>query len=219
MKRYFFIVCCLLFSLGIYFARLNFVRVTNLALNGLSTQSDVFYLMDQSEEDWLHFVGYNNKSPVFYKYSSQQKLYNIKQFSQDSIFLQPLRDSKYGINNEMHLLWVDEDMEIYTMRKDNSEHDENLIITTENGTETIYYMFDSFYDYDVRPVVFTADRKSLLLVKPTRYQDENLGWYYGNILKVDLTKKPLVAEEFIKGYLLKERVLRPAKVKVVMPEK
>ena len=32
-------------------------------------------------------------------------------------------------------------------------------------------------------------------------------------------EEPVVAEEFIKGYLLKERVIRPAKVKVVMPEK
>jgi molecular chaperone GrpE len=31
--------------------------------------------------------------------------------------------------------------------------------------------------------------------------------------------EPVVAEEFIKGYLLKERVIRPAKVKVLMPEK
>jgi len=30
---------------------------------------------------------------------------------------------------------------------------------------------------------------------------------------------PLVAEDFIKGYTLKDRVLRPAKVKVIMPEK
>ena len=30
--------------------------------------------------------------------------------------------------------------------------------------------------------------------------------------------EPVVAEEFIKGYFLKERVIRPAKVKVVMPE-
>ncbi|MDR0447097.1 MAG: nucleotide exchange factor GrpE [Treponema sp.] len=32
-------------------------------------------------------------------------------------------------------------------------------------------------------------------------------------------EEPVVAEEFIKGYTLKERVIRPAKVKVVMPEK
>ena len=32
-------------------------------------------------------------------------------------------------------------------------------------------------------------------------------------------EEPVVAEEFIKGYLLKDRVIRPAKVKVVMPEK
>ena len=32
-------------------------------------------------------------------------------------------------------------------------------------------------------------------------------------------EEPVVTEEFIKGYLLKERVIRPAKVKVVMPEK
>ncbi|MCL1928340.1 MAG: nucleotide exchange factor GrpE [Treponema sp.] len=32
-------------------------------------------------------------------------------------------------------------------------------------------------------------------------------------------EEPVVAEEFVKGYLLKERVIRPAKVKVVMPEK
>ena len=32
-------------------------------------------------------------------------------------------------------------------------------------------------------------------------------------------EEPVVAEEFIKGYLLKERIIRPAKVKVVMPEK
>jgi molecular chaperone GrpE len=30
---------------------------------------------------------------------------------------------------------------------------------------------------------------------------------------------PVVAEDFIKGYVLKDRVIRPAKVKVVMPEK
>jgi molecular chaperone GrpE (heat shock protein) len=28
----------------------------------------------------------------------------------------------------------------------------------------------------------------------------------------------VVAEDFIKGYILKDRVIRPAKVKVVMPE-
>ena len=32
-------------------------------------------------------------------------------------------------------------------------------------------------------------------------------------------EEPLVAEDFIKGYTLKDRVLRPAKVKVIMPEK
>jgi molecular chaperone GrpE len=32
-------------------------------------------------------------------------------------------------------------------------------------------------------------------------------------------EEPVVAEDFIKGYLLKDRVIRPAKVKVVMPEK
>ena len=32
-------------------------------------------------------------------------------------------------------------------------------------------------------------------------------------------EEPVVAEEFIKGYFLKDRVIRPAKVKVVMPEK
>ena len=32
-------------------------------------------------------------------------------------------------------------------------------------------------------------------------------------------EEPVVAEDFIKGYTLKERVIRPAKVKVVMPEK
>ena len=32
-------------------------------------------------------------------------------------------------------------------------------------------------------------------------------------------EEPVVAEEFIKGYTLKDRVIRPAKVKVVMPEK
>jgi len=31
--------------------------------------------------------------------------------------------------------------------------------------------------------------------------------------------EPVVAEEFIKGYTLKDRVIRPAKVKVIMPEK
>ena len=31
--------------------------------------------------------------------------------------------------------------------------------------------------------------------------------------------EPVVAEDFIKGYFLKERVIRPAKVKVIMPEK
>ncbi|GHV85617.1 protein GrpE [Spirochaetia bacterium] len=31
--------------------------------------------------------------------------------------------------------------------------------------------------------------------------------------------EPVVAEDFIKGYILKDRVIRPAKVKVVMPEK
>ena len=31
-------------------------------------------------------------------------------------------------------------------------------------------------------------------------------------------EEPVVSEEFIKGYLLKDRVIRPAKVKVVMPE-
>jgi molecular chaperone GrpE len=30
--------------------------------------------------------------------------------------------------------------------------------------------------------------------------------------------EPVVAEDFIKGYILKDRVIRPAKVKVVMPE-
>jgi len=32
-------------------------------------------------------------------------------------------------------------------------------------------------------------------------------------------EEPVVAEEFIKGYTLKDRVIRPAKVKVIMPEK
>lgn len=32
-------------------------------------------------------------------------------------------------------------------------------------------------------------------------------------------EEPVVAEEFMKGYFLKERVIRPAKVKVIMPEK
>jgi len=32
-------------------------------------------------------------------------------------------------------------------------------------------------------------------------------------------EEPVVAEDFIKGYTLKDRVIRPAKVKVVMPEK
>ncbi|MDR1144202.1 MAG: nucleotide exchange factor GrpE [Spirochaetaceae bacterium] len=32
------------------------------------------------------------------------------------------------------------------------------------------------------------------------------------------TDEPVVAEDFIKGYILKDRVIRPAKVKVVMPE-
>ncbi|MDR2552948.1 MAG: nucleotide exchange factor GrpE [Treponema sp.] len=32
-------------------------------------------------------------------------------------------------------------------------------------------------------------------------------------------EEPVVAEDFIKGYILKDRVIRPAKVKVVMPEK
>jgi molecular chaperone GrpE len=31
-------------------------------------------------------------------------------------------------------------------------------------------------------------------------------------------EEPLVAEDFIKGYTLKDRVVRPAKVKVIMPE-
>jgi molecular chaperone GrpE len=31
-------------------------------------------------------------------------------------------------------------------------------------------------------------------------------------------EEPVVAEDFIKGYILKDRVIRPAKVKVVMPE-
>ena len=37
--------------------------------------------------------------------------------------------------------------------------------------------------------------------------------------KSEEIEEPLVAEEFIKGYFLKDRVIRPAKVKVVMPEK
>ena len=32
-------------------------------------------------------------------------------------------------------------------------------------------------------------------------------------------EEPVVTEEFIKGYFLKDRVIRPAKVKVLMPEK
>jgi molecular chaperone GrpE len=32
-------------------------------------------------------------------------------------------------------------------------------------------------------------------------------------------EEPVVAEDFIKGYTLKDRVIRPAKVKVIMPEK
>jgi molecular chaperone GrpE len=32
-------------------------------------------------------------------------------------------------------------------------------------------------------------------------------------------EEPVVAEDFIKGYMLKDRVIRPAKVKVIMPEK
>jgi molecular chaperone GrpE len=32
------------------------------------------------------------------------------------------------------------------------------------------------------------------------------------------TGEPVVAEDFIKGYILKDRVIRPAKVKVIMPE-
>ena len=37
--------------------------------------------------------------------------------------------------------------------------------------------------------------------------------------KAEEIEEPLVTEEFIKGYFLKDRVIRPAKVKVVMPEK
>jgi hypothetical protein len=155
-------------------------------------KSDDFFLTDKKED--LSFIGYNAQVPVFCKQDELTCVYSLKENTSNSFSIQYLRNTKYNIiDDNMRLLWIDDEMEIYVLN--NSVNDENLIIVTDKGIDTLHINFNSYYQDNCMPFILTDNRKTLYLVQPEGYQDENLGWYYDNIMQIDLTRKPLIVEK------------------------
>jgi hypothetical protein len=147
----------------------------------------------------MSFIGYDNKYPVFCDFSSNERwLYRVTTKGKDSLDIQRMRTARFSLWDErIRLLWVNNDMEIYTMSKPNIDKnkDFHFIITTCNTSDTVFVELNSFYQSDYEPFAITEDRKTLFAVQPAGYQDENMGWYYDSIMKIDLTKTPLAVEK------------------------
>ena len=143
------------------------------------------------------FVGYDNDTPIFYKTADEYGLYQPVRFGTDSLSIKRVRESKLPVwNNEIRLLWVNNDMEIYTKRQPTSnDSNRDFIIVSNDGIDTVYIELNAYYQHNYEPFALTNDRKTLFAVQPGAYQDDLLGWYYDNIIKIDLTKKPLAAEK------------------------
>jgi hypothetical protein len=153
--------------------------------------------------DGMKFVGYDNKVPVFYDYRStdldDKRLFMLQRKGADSVFLKKYRNSRFQIwNHNIRLLWVNNDIEIYTMQKKDAggySVNANFIIVRGARVDTVFTTLNSFYQSGYEPFAITEDRETLFAVYPEGYQDEEWGWYYDSIMKIDLTKSPLVAEK------------------------
>jgi hypothetical protein len=145
----------------------------------------------------MSFVGYNNNTPVFYNYTTKldkKGLYLLQRKGADSVFLKSYRNARFEVwNDNIRLLWVNNDIEVYTMRK--KDVDVNFIIVRGAKIDTVFTPLNSFYQGDYEPFAITEDRKTLFATQPEGYQDEYLDWYYDSIMKIDLTKSPLVVEK------------------------
>jgi hypothetical protein len=149
----------------------------------------------------MSFVGYDNDTPVFYEYTADldKKLYLLQRKGTDSVFLKKYRNTRFEIwNDNTQLLWINNDIEIYTMRKKDASGDNvnaNFIIVRGTRIDTVFTPLNSFYQSGYEPFAITEDRKTLFVTQPEGYQDyDELGWYYDSIMKIDLTKTPLVVE-------------------------
>jgi len=142
------------------------------------------------------FVGYDNGYPMFYKVADEYGLYLATRSGDSVLNVKRVRESKFPVwSSEILLIWVNNDIEIYTKKQSQEKNNKDFIIATKDGIDSVSVELNSFYDYDYEPFAITNDRKTLFAVQPGGYQNDNLGWYYDSIMKIDLTKKPLVAEK------------------------
>jgi hypothetical protein len=152
----------------------------------------------------MSFVGYDRNTPIFFKRMPDSEktaldrkgLYLLQRKSADSVFLKKYRNARFEIrNNSIRLLWVNNDIEIYTMNVPEISPDVNFIIVRGTRVDTVFTTLNSYYESGYEPFAITEDRKTLFAVQPEGYQDEELGWYYDSIMKIDLTKKRLAVEK------------------------
>ena len=146
------------------------------------------------------FVGYDNGYPVFYTITDEYGLYIATRLGRDSLNIEKFRESKLSVwsfEKQLRLLWVNNEIEIYTrlLALGSDERYRDFFIVTENRVDTVFVALNGFYQSGYEPFVITNDRKTLFAVQPSGYQDENRGWYYDNIMKIDLTKRPLTVEK------------------------
>jgi hypothetical protein len=170
-----------------------------------TAQTNAFWKQNRLYGDLKNkpFVGYDSSTPIFYDNNStdldDKRLFLLQRKGIDSVFLKKHRNSRFEIwNDNIRLLWVNNDIEIYTMRKKNAEGNNvnvNFIIVRGSKIDTVFTPLNSFYQSDYEPFAITEDRKTLFAVQPEGYQDEYLDWYYDSIMKIDLTKKRLAVEK------------------------
>jgi hypothetical protein len=136
--------------------------------------------------------------------ADRKGLYLLQKKGADSVFLKRYREAKFEVRNwQVRLLWVNNEIEVYTMRKKdrNGElSDADFIIVRGVQVDTVFTPLNGYYQSDYEPFAITEDRKTLFAVQPEGNQDENMRWYYDSIMKIDLTKTPLTVERLpIKG--------------------
>jgi hypothetical protein len=137
--------------------------------------------------------------------ADRKGLYLLQKKGADSVFLKRYREAKFeSRNNQLRLLWVNNEIEVYTVRKKNSKGEfsnANFIIVRRIKVDTIFVPLNGYYQTDYEPFAITEDRKTLFALQPEGNIDYgDIGWYYDSIMKIDLTKTPLTVEKLpIKG--------------------
>jgi len=144
----------------------------------------------------LSFVGYYNGHPVFYTISDEYGLFKITRLGRDSLNIERFRNSRFSVwSDNIRLIWVNDDIEIYTRRQPYGGNNKDFIIVTKSSVDTVSVTLNWFYDRGYEPFAITSDRKTLFAVQPSGRSMNEPGGPFENIMKIDLTKRPLVVEK------------------------